>query len=84
MRSRNCNGKFSYPTQREAAGARRAMFERKGSSDPTSLYPCAECGGWHIGRQRGLNAKPKRGGDRVRTKLSRYWELVRGNTPWAT
>jgi hypothetical protein len=50
VRRKSCEGKTSFPTYADAAGALRA-FLRKANSDgwPLSPYRCRFCNGFHFG-----------------------------------
>lgn len=79
--TQECRGKHSYPTQRDAANARQSLIHRKGrapgENGKVNIYGCGECGGFHIGHaRRHLISRPKRGGDRVLTRLKRYRALA--------
>jgi hypothetical protein len=81
MAATNCRGKIRYDTQRAASTARQSLIRRKdrnpGSTGKVNIYACHDCDGWHIGHERRyVGDRPKRGGDRVLTKLARYRELA--------
>jgi hypothetical protein len=52
------SGKLAYETRREAQKAFAAFKQRRGA-DELHAYHCQQCGAWHLGRGRPIDARKK-------------------------
>lgn len=49
--ARACGKKVDYRSEETATKAAEAMNSRETRTHELEPYPCAHCGGWHIGRK---------------------------------
>lgn len=59
IQAKSCNGKVSYRTLRDAKKASDALNRRiSGNGNRSQPYPCAECQGFHLGRDHRKGRRP--------------------------